>query len=99
LPYTTLFRSDLRDDRMAAASRVAFCSAARRAACRQGWSAAGAHFRFVVGSLSFLTPSLPAWIAGTHGFAGAGISRQSSARPRYSMVIFPYRPSHTATWL
>ena len=78
-------------------ARDACFSTARRTASRHGWFAGGTHFRFLI---EIATCGRALWAAGRRtGLAGAGISRQHSGRPRYSIARLPCRPSHTNTLL
>src|SRR5207302_9357154 len=78
----------------AASFEARFCIS-RRTACRHGCSAGGTHFGWALGGLGRVDRSAACWKI---GLAGAGISCQRSARPRYSISIPPCRPSHTSTW-
>jgi hypothetical protein len=63
-----------------------------RAGSCHGWFAGGVHFRFFT---EIGTPghALRAGAPRGCGCTGAAISRQRNARPLYSMVILPFRPS------
>ena len=80
---------------LAAHLEARFCTFGRGGSCH-GWFAAGVHFRF----LTEIGTRGVAWRAAVPcGCAGAAISRQRNARPPDSMLILPYRPSHTHTLL
>lgn len=66
-------------------------------ACRQGWSAGGTHFRFAIPGVGAWAGSPAALASAMFGRVGAGISRQGTARPRYSIPTRPSGPSQTWT--
>ena len=85
------------DERGAVAAHLEarFCTFGRGGPCH-GWFAGGVHFRFFT-EIGTRGDALRAGASRACGCAGAAISRQRHARPPYSMVILPYRPSHTHT--
>ena len=74
-----------------------FCAFGRGGSCH-GWLGGGVHFRFLT-EIGTRGDALRADTSRACGCAGAAISRQRNARPPDSMLILPYRPSHTHTLL
>ena len=79
------------------AYKLARLSAPQRAACRQGWSGGGTHFRLARAGMGALVGSIAGLASGTLARTGAGISRHGTARPRYSISTRPSGRSQTTT--
>jgi len=80
-----------------AANFLARCCSPRRAASRHGWLLGGTHFRCTRGGFGWVAGFSEGLLSISMGRRGAGISCHRSARPRYSIAMFPCRPSHTST--
>ena len=85
------------DERGAVAAHfeARFCTFGRGGSCH-GWLGGGVHLRFLT-EIGTRGVALRAAVSGPCGCTGAAISRQRNARPSDSMLILPYRPSHTHT--